>query len=340
MQNFKYIKNKGCWSFLTTFFISYIRKTVLCHIFAFTLLFYDERMMAILSLIKLLRINQWLKNFFIFAPLFFAFKFSDTVAIINLVYAFAGFSFMASSVYIINDWFDIESDKLHPVKKNRPLASGAIKKSQALVTLIILVVASLSIYLFVLKSNLATILLIGYFLMNIAYSLKLKQYAIVDVTIVAIGFVIRLFIGGIVAHIHLSYWIIILTFLLALLLVLGKRRNDITILEETGKKMRKSLSGYNAEFLNAIIIIDVAVIIISYIMYTISPAVVERNGEYLYLTSIFVILGLFRYLQVLFVYKKGDSPTKLVTSDRFIQADVILWGISFIGVYLYKVYLS
>ena len=284
--------------------------------------------------IKLLRIHQWLKNFFIFAPIFFAFKFTNLEAIISLLYAFVGFSFIASSIYIINDWCDIESDKLHPTKCKRPLASGAVSKKEALVLLLFLVVVGSSVFLFIIQNTYATGLLASYFVLNLAYSLKLKQYAIVDVAIVAVGFVIRLFIGGLVANIHLSYWIIILTFLLALLLVLGKRLNDITILENTGVEVRKSIRGYNSEFLNAIIMIDVAVIIISYIMYTISPEVVARNGEHLYLTSIFVILGLFRYLQVLYVDKKGDSPTKLMLTDRFLQIIVILWAISFVCLFI------
>ncbi len=292
-------------------------------------------MSQVLNYIKLLRVHQWLKNLFVFAPLFFAFRLSDIDAIVNLVFAFLGFSLVASSIYIINDWCDIEADRLHPQKKNRPLAAGSVSKTEATVLLIVLILSSFSIFYFVLYDFATLVLVIGYFLLNLAYSLKLKQYAIVDVSIVAVGFVIRLFVGGFVANVHLSYWIIILTFLLALLLVLGKRLNDVTILAETGQQMRKSISGYNAEFLNAIIVIDVAVIIISYIMYTISPEVVARNGEYLYLTSLFVILGLFRYLQVLYVKKKGDSPTKLVLTDRFLQIDILLWGLSFILLYLY-----
>lgn len=292
-------------------------------------------MKQLVNYIKLLRVHQWLKNFFIFAPLFFAFKFDDLDAIMRLAFAFVGFSFIASSIYIINDWCDIESDRLHPKKKYRPLASGSVNKTEAFVLLILLVALSISIF-YCLGNIFALALVVGYFVLNLAYSFKLKQYAIIDVAIVAIGFVIRLFIGGLVAGVYLSYWIIILTFLLALLLVLGKRLNDVTILTETGQQMRRSILGYNAEFLNAIIVIDVAVIIISYIMYTISPEVVARNGEYLYLTSIFVMLGLFRYLQVLYVKKRGDSPTKLVLTDRFLQLDIVLWVLSFVLLYFYE----
>jgi 4-hydroxybenzoate polyprenyltransferase len=291
-------------------------------------------MTQLLNIIKLLRVNQWMKNLLIFAPLFFAFRLPETDTIVHLIYAFFGFCFLSGAIYIINDWFDIESDKLHPRKKHRPLASGAISKKTAFIILACLLAAGVSVYVFLIRQSYATILLLTYFVMNLSYSLKLKQYAILDVSIVAIGFIIRLFIGKIVASAFLSHWIIILTFLFAILLVLGKRRHDITIFEETGQKMRKSLSGYNAEFLNAIIVVVVAVLCICYILYTISPEIVSKNGDNLYLTSLFVILGLFRYLQVLYVEKKGDSPTVLIMKDRFLQAVVFCWGASFVAISL------
>lgn len=160
--------------------------------------------------------------------------------------------------------------------------------------------------------------------------------SIIDVTTVAIGFVLRLFIGSIVTGIELSHWIIILTFLLALLLVIGKRRNDVVIFTETGKELRKSITDYNLEFLNTMIITIVTIIIFSYIMYTISSEVIIRNGEFMYITSLFVILGLFRYLQAIFVEKKGDSPTKLVLKDRFLQINILCWTVSFILISILK----
>lgn len=287
-----------------------------------------------ITYLKLLRAHQWIKNSFIFAPIFFSFNFFSTEALINALYAFIGFSFIASSIYIINDWKDIELDRQHPKKKNRPLAAKTISVKNAFMVCLLLVVSGFSIYLFVLENYAATSLLAFYFILNICYCFKLKQLAIVDITIVAIGFVIRLFIGSVVTSIELSHWIILLTFLLALLLVLGKRRNDVIIYSETGQELRKSISGYNIEFVNTMIITIVTIIIFSYIMYTISPEVVVRNGEYLYITSLFVILGLFRYLQAIFVEKKGDSPTNLVLKDRFLQITIVCWVVSFILMWL------
>lgn len=280
--------------------------------------------------IKLLRTNQWLKNIFILAPVLFSFKIPDFSQIVNLLYATIGFCFISSAIYIINDWKDIESDRLHPKKKNRPLASGKIKLRAAFVLCVACIVISFSTYLFLIKNTGALLLLGTYFILNIGYCFKLKHIAIVDIMIVASGFVIRLLIGGITGNIIVSQWIILITFLLALLLVVGKRRHDVSIFEETGYSLRKSINGYNTSFLNAIIIIIISAIIIFYIMYSTSPEVIARNGKYLYLTSIFVIIGLFRYLQVLFVENKGDSPTELIMNDRFLQIDIIMWIISFV----------
>lgn len=288
--------------------------------------------------IKLLRVNQWVKNIFIFLPLLFSFQMINLMTVINLLLAALGFSLIASSIYIINDWFDIESDRLHPEKKKRPLASGTVSKREGLWLFGCVFTLGFLIYIVFLGQLWAVLLLSGYFVMNLAYSMRLKKYAIIDIIIVATGFVIRLFIGGIVADIYLSHWIIIMTFLLALLLVVGKRKHDMTIFEETGQQMRKSLAGYNSEFLNAVIIVLITIIMISYIMYTISADVMARNGEYLYLTSLFVFIGLLRYLQVIFVKKKGDSPTKLLMTDRFLQLDILCWLVSFIAISLDNIY--
>lgn len=277
------------------------------------------------SYIRLFRIHQWVKNLFIFLPLFFAFRLTEIAPIIADVWAFIGFSIIASGIYIINDWFDCESDRLHPVKKNRPLASGKVTKREAAVLLFFCVVTGFSVYIFILGSLLATILLGIYFVLNLLYSFKLKHIPIIDIFIVAIGFIIRLFVGGVVTDTPLSRWIVIMTFLLALLLAIGKRRDDVLIYMRTGSKARKSLDGYNLDFANAIIIILSGIIIVSYIMYTISPEVVARNGEYLYLTSMFVILGLLRYLQILFVEGKGGSPTKIFIRDRFLHLVFLGW---------------
>ncbi len=275
-----------------------------------------------------MRPHHYIKNIFIFIPLFFALKITDMHLLFSAFIAFIAFSLSASAVYILNDYFDIEDDKKHPKKRLRPLASGEVSKKEAIVMMFSLF--GFSMALISLLSLGATAILVFYMMMNIAYSLHLKHVAIIDVTIIAIGFVLRLFMGSVVTGIVLSHWIVIITFLLALFMALAKRRDDVLIYENTGKKMRKVVDGYSLQFLDIAMAIMASVVIVSYIMYTFSPEVIERMGsEYLYLTSLFVIMGVMRYLQITFVLLDSGSPTQIVLKDRFVQFILILWMVSF-----------
>lgn len=284
--------------------------------------------MKLKELIKLMRPHHYIKNIFIFIPLFFALKITDTALLLNSFIAFISFSLAASSVYILNDYFDIEADREHPKKRFRPLASGDVSRHEAIVMMSILFFISVALICSV--SWGAVTILIFYVVMNIAYSLHLKHIAILDVTIIAIGFVLRLFMGAVVTDITLSHWIVMVTFMLALFMGLAKRRDDVLIYQNTGKKMRKVIDGYNLQFLDTAMTIMASVVILSYIMYTTSADVMERMGShYLYLTAIFVIMGVMRYLQITFVYLNSGSPTKIVLEDRFIQMTLISWVVSF-----------
>jgi 4-hydroxybenzoate polyprenyltransferase len=250
--------------------------------------------------------------------------------LLNTIYAFIGFSFVASAIYIMNDWKDIEADRLHPEKKNRPLASNKVTKKEAAILMGILILSGFSIYAFAFKEPSAILLLLFYFVMNVAYTFKLKYVSIIDVAIVATGFVIRIFVGGAATDIYLSHWLIIITFLLALLIAIGKRRDDVLIYLETGTKTRKVVEGYNIDFINVIMTVLVSVIVVAYVMYTVSSDAMERHGEYLYVTLIFVFLGLMRYLQLIYVYKKSGNPTVILVKDKFILFTVIAWVITFL----------
>ncbi len=173
-------------------------------------------------------------------------------------------------------------------------------------------------------------ILLFYVLMNVAYTLWLKRYAIIDVMIISVGFVLRLMVGGAATGIELSHWIVLMTFLLALFLAFAKRRDDLLISQQTGVVVRKNVSSYNVGFLNSVMSIICAVTMMCYIMYTVSPEVIARFGRYLYLTSIFVLAGILRYLQLTHVYEKSGSPTKILYRDRFIQAVIVAWVASFI----------
>lgn len=282
-------------------------------------------------IIKLMRPHQYIKNLFIFLPLFFALKITDINLLINTIIAFIAFSLTASAIYIFNDYHDIEEDKTHPKKKNRPLASGAISKFKAIIIMNILAILGIS-FMFVLSLK-AMIILIIYMLINIAYSMYLKHIAILDVSIISFGFVLRLFVGSAVTGIVLSMWIVIMTFLLALFMALAKRRDDVLIFLETGKKMRKVIDGYTLQFLDVAMSIMASVVIVAYIIYTTSPEILHRvDNNYLYLTSIFVILGIMRYLQIVFVFKDSASPTKIVIKDHFIQFVLLGWIMSFVWI--------
>jgi len=275
-----------------------------------------------------MRPHQYVKNLFIFAPLFFALKITDTTLLLNAVIAFIAFSLIASAVYTLNDYHDIEEDRLHPKKKNRPLASSAISKPQAIVIMSVLFV--LSFVLIASHSMQATYILLAYVVMNIAYSFHLKHIPIVDILTIATGFVLRLFVGATVTGIHLSMWIVLMTFLLALFLALAKRRDDVLIYMGTGKKQRKVIDGYNLEFLDGAMMIMSSVVIVSYINFTASTKLAaQASSEYLYLTTFFVITGVLRYMKITFVNKESGSPTNIVLKDRFIQIVLLGWTASF-----------
>lgn len=278
------------------------------------------------ELIKLLRPHQYIKNLFIFAPIFFSFHF-ETKALIDTLIAFILFSCLASSVYVFNDLMDIEEDRKHPKKRFRPLASAKITKNTAKKLIFFFALVPLSIS-FIVNINLFYLLLF-YFILNILYSLKLKHISIVDIFIIAIGFVLRLFVGSTSSSVDLSMWIIIMTFLLALFLAVAKRREDV-LLSKNLEKTRKNISGYNLEFINALMVFMSGVILVSYILYTTSPDIVNKFQTHnLYLTSIFVLLGIVRYMQITFVENNSGSPSRVFLKDWFLKTVISLWLISF-----------
>jgi decaprenyl-phosphate phosphoribosyltransferase len=288
-----------------------------------------------LAYLKLLRPKDWAKNLFLFVPLFFAGKLTDIDGFFDLLLGFLAFSFAASSIYIVNDYRDREDDKKHPEKCKRPLASGAIAPRTGIVLAILLILASFAIGWMV-KEKFLFVLAI-YFLLNMGYSFGLKNISILDIVIVAIGFVLRIKAGSIISKVPLSEWIVIMVFLLALFMAAGKRRDDILLKLSSGMDMRKSIKGYSLEFLNTLLALICAVIIVAYFMYTMSPDVIKRLGTYrLYYTCLFVMGGIMRYLQIIFVQADSGSPTKILYKDRFIQVTLLLWVASFIVILYIK----
>lgn len=286
------------------------------------------------NLLKLIRPHQWLKNVFVMIPMFFGGSLLDPSDIRASVVTFFAFSFIASSVYCFNDIIDVEADRRHPVKCKRPIASGAIsvRSAWALMALMFLLsvgtVCLLDTYSHVI--NVGLVILI-YYILNILYCSKLKQYAIVDVCIIAFGFVLRVLAGGFATDIALSKWLVLMTFLLTLFLSFAKRRDDVLHMNETGEPPRKNTIRYNLTFINQAITITASVTLVCYIMYTVSPEVVNRfHSDLLYLTSVFVLLGLLRYIQITVVDKRSGDPTKMMLRDRFTQCVVLLWALTFL----------
>ena len=284
---------------------------------------------------KLLRPKDWAKNFFLFIPLFFAGEFLDLHKIISISYGFISFCCIASSIYILNDYKDVEDDRKHPVKCKRPIASGAVSPVTALIICAILVVLGFSIAWFI-KEKFVLVLAI-YFFINLGYSLGLKSIPILDIILLSSGFVLRIKAGSVVGDVKLSEWIVIMVFLLALFMAIGKRRDDVLLKLNTGTDMRKSVKGYNLEFLNTLLALVSAVMIVAYFMYTMSPEVQLRLGTWrLYYTCLFVMAGIMRYLQIIYVQADAGSPTKILYKDRFIQITLLLWIASYIVIIYLK----
>lgn len=280
----------------------------------------------------LLRPLQWAKNVFVFLPLFFDRQLGNTDLLIACMVVFFSFCLASSSIYCFNDIYDAETDRLHPVKCKRPIASGAVNVTQGYAWMVICLLLSI-VLVFAFGgekrlSMLAVILI--YYVLNIGYCIKLKRIAIVDVFCIATGFVLRVWIGGVATDIVLSQWIVLMTFLLALFLAFAKRRDDVMIYESTGVKVRGNIACYNPDFMNQVLTIIGTITIVCYIMYTVSTEVTERLGSHLvYLTAIFVLAGIIRYLQLTLVYVQSGNPTSVLMKDRFIQLCIVGWLVSF-----------
>lgn len=281
------------------------------------------------NVLNLLRPTHYIKNLFVLLPLFFGAQFTNSTLLVNALMAFASFCLIASSVYVFNDIFDVPEDRIHPEKKNRPIASGAI--SIPLAYLIDIVLTTIGLVLAYVVNPQLVFVLIAYKLINIVYTLVLKKIAILDVMVLSLGFVLRLYAGSVSTGIVLSEWIIILTFLLSMLIVLGKRRNDVLFFERDEIVLRQVVKGYNSMFLNYSMIMLSSVIIVAYIMYSVSDEVSDRLGtNHLYITVFWVVAGILRYLQLLFVFDLKQNPVKLLILDHPLKFILLAWFLNFL----------
>jgi 4-hydroxybenzoate polyprenyltransferase len=275
--------------------------------------------MTLPPIIRLLRPKQWIKNGFVAAPLFFTPDKVTTASLLDVLVSFAVLCMVASAVYCLNDLRDAEGDRNHPVKKDRPIASGAISPTAAMVLMVLLLAGGVALAAW----RVPVILWVvgAYFAINIAYTVRLKHIAILDVLIVAFGFVLRVEAGALIVDIEPSAWILIVTGLLALFIALAKRRDDIV--RDLDADHRKSLGGYTLPFLDGCLMAVLSTLLVSYLIFTTDQAVMARLGsEKLYFTGPFVIAGVLRYLQLTIVYERSGSPTDLVYRDPGLQLSV------------------
>lgn len=291
----------------------------------------------LLPVIRIVRPRQWVKNFFVFIPLFFGGQMSNTALLLDALTTFIAFSLAASSIYCLNDIVDVEADRQHPVKCHRPIASGQVSVSAAYALMAIMLILSMTVCPMLKGRSMAVgAVVLGYWIMNIAYCVWLKNFAIIDVCLIAFGFVLRILAGGLATGIEPSNWLVLMTFLLTLFLSFAKRRDDVLRMEATGKPPRKNTIRYNLTFINQAITISASITLVCYIMYTVSPEVTARfNSHYIYLTTIFVLVGLLRYIQIAVVDKQSGDPTKVILRDRFTQLVVLAWMVSFLFIIYY-----
>lgn len=286
---------------------------------------------TILGLFLLMRPRQWVKNTFVFAPLFFTPQALSQDAVTATILAFISFCCVSSGVYCLNDLRDRESDRLHPKKRLRPLASGQVTAPAAIILALGLLGAGFGLSLATVP--MVAVVLVAYVVVNVAYSLFLKNIAIVDVMVISFGFVLRVYGGALVIGVTPTPWIQICAGLLALFIALAKRRDDVVL--EIGTEHRVSLKGYTRLFLDVCIGVTLSALLVSYMIFTLNDEAMERLGsDGLFLTVPFVIAGIFRYLQLTLVFERSGSPTELIFKDGFLILSVTGWLL----VYGYLIY--
>ena len=277
------------------------------------------------ALFKTMRPRQWTKNVFIFAALVFDKQFFIAASFLKTLAGFALFCMISSVVYIFNDLADIDADRKHPEKKNRPIASGKLPVSVAWTAGIALVVVTLGIGYW-LSPEFAAVMA-AYFLINLAYSKWLKHIPILDVLIIATGFVLRVAAGVTVIHVErFSPWLYVVMTLLALFLGFGKRRAELVLLEGGAGSHRKVLDGYTVPLLDQYIMIVSGTTIVAYSLYTFSAPNVPANHSMM-LTIPFVVYSIFRYLYLIHVEKQGGAPEDILITDRPFQVAMVLWAL-------------
>jgi 4-hydroxybenzoate polyprenyltransferase len=287
--------------------------------------------MNIKAIVSLIRPKQWAKNAFVAAPLFFTPAALSAANVKAVAGGIASFCALASALYILNDFADRAADRKHPKKRHRPLAAGTVSLAIACLLFLVLLAAGLGLAI-VLPGGVVTVVGL-YAALAIAYSFGLKRIAILDVMIIAFGFVLRVEAGAVLIDVRPSAWILIITGLLALFLALAKRRDDLIL--ELDDEHRQSLNGYSKPFLDVGVSAILGALLVAYLIYTTDPAVMDRLGtEQIFYTAPFVVMGVLRYLQIMLIEQRSGSPTAILFGDPFTIFTVLGW----IGTFVWLIY--
>lgn len=272
--------------------------------------------------LQLLRIPQWSKNAVVAAALVFGDPEIDH-AIFKTVLAFLAFCLVSSAGYIVNDYLDVEQDRIHPTKRHRPIASGKISPRTALIVAVVLAIAGLGTALAV--NPVLLLVMLGYALLTIAYSVWLKNIVLVDAFSIAVGFLLRAVAGAAAVEVPVSAWLMLCTLLLALFLAFGKRRSELVRLAGKASEHRSALAGYSVPFLDQLLVITAGCTVMAYSFYSFTSESVPRNGAMLF-TVPFVMFAIFRYLLLVMRRGEGGSPEILLWKDKPLLASVAAWG--------------
>lgn len=287
-----------------------------------------------LDLIKLARPSQWVKNGVVLAAAVFAGEVGDPAKMETALAATLIFCLLSSAVYVLNDLIDRDKDKIHPLKKDRPVASGRVSIATAIVFAAVLAGSGFVSALFI--DRMFLLFAVIFVVVNLLYSLLLKNVVIVDVMTLAFSFVVRAYAGAVAVEVVASKWLLINTLLLALFLGFGKRRHELVLLESEAVAHRKSLSNYSPYLLDQLIGVTTASVVVMYMLYSFSDEVSAKLGtQNLYVTIPFVVYGIFRYLYLIHRRQEGGSPTKVLYTDRPLLLTVLLWLMTVIIVLYY-----
>lgn len=281
------------------------------------------------SYIRLMRPKQWIKNFFVFAALLFSRNIDKMPHIISAAFAFMAFCVVSSAVYVFNDLLDIEKDRNHPKKKNRPLVSGELKKGEAAALLMLLLPAAV-VMSFGINTGFGLVIVL-YLLNNLLYTLYVKHMVILDVMSIAMGFILRVAGGAVAIGVEISPWLLLCTLLLALFLGFSKRRNELVVLQKDAQNHRATLEHYSLDFIDNMLSIVTASTVISYSLYTFFA----NEDKLSMITILYVLYGIFRYQYIIYNKNMGESPEEVVLTDKPLLINIILWVITSI-IILYR----